>query len=78
MTHRFQALYDGECLRPRERLPIAPNTEVTLTYEGVEEQEPANPTSFFETARSIRVKGPRDWSERLDHYLYGGMADGDE
>jgi len=78
MTHTFRALYDGECLHPREPLPVAPNTELTLSYEGMEELKPAKPTSFFETARSMQIEGPPDWSERLDHYLYGGMVDDEE
>ena len=34
----------------------------------------ANPKhrSFLQMARSLRLKGPADWSSRLDDYLYGG------
>lgn len=34
----------------------------------------ANPEhrSFLQVARSLQLKGPADWSTRLDDYLYGG------
>jgi len=28
--------------------------------------------SFLQVARSLRLKGPADWSSRLDDYLYRG------
>jgi hypothetical protein len=33
---------------------------------------PADPKSFLQVARSLRLQGPADWSSRLDDYLYGG------
>ncbi|TDA67453.1 MAG: hypothetical protein D9V47_10300 [Clostridia bacterium] len=27
--------------------------------------------SFLETARSLNLDGPRDWSRRFEEYLYG-------
>ncbi|HSR67714.1 MAG TPA: hypothetical protein VLU25_07220 [Acidobacteriota bacterium] len=27
--------------------------------------------SFFRTARSMKLEGPADWSERFEEYLYG-------
>ena len=33
---------------------------------------PAEPKSFLQVARSLRLQGPADWSSRLDDYLYGG------
>lgn len=78
MTHTFRATYDGECLHPTEPLPIAPNTEIVLSYEGGGERKPARPGTYMDVALSSRVEGPPDWSERVDHYLYGGMADDEE
>jgi len=34
--------------------------------------QPAEPKSFLQVARSLRLQGPADWSSRLDDYLYGG------
>ncbi len=69
MSTRIRATYDGEVLRLDEPLDLAANTRVTIT---IEEQNGQNgkPTSFIETARALRLRGPSDWSERLDDYLY--------
>ena len=29
-------------------------------------------TSFLQTARSLNLEGPADWSAKLETYLYGG------
>jgi hypothetical protein len=55
--------------------------QVTSERESVDdttEHTQTAPTSFFDVARSIQIEGPPDWSERLDHYLYGGMVDDGE
>jgi hypothetical protein len=75
MIHKVEATYDGEIVRPEEPLHLAPHSRFTMSYEGLEDQ----PQAKSEIARSMQVEGPPDWSERLDHYLYGGMVgDGDE
>ncbi len=71
------ATYDGEVVRTDEPLPLPPNARVTVSYETAdEEQPPAEATKekgergiFFRTARSLRLEGPPDWSERFDEYL---------
>jgi hypothetical protein len=75
MTHTFRATYDGEVLRPAEPLPVPPNTEVVLTFEAPVERKPGPAMSFMDAARAMPIQGPRDWSERVDHYLYGGVTD---
>jgi hypothetical protein len=76
MTKTLHATFDGQVLRPEEPLPLAPNTRVLLTITIVEET--ATPSSFLKTARSLNLEGPADWSERLDHYLYGNLTNDDE
>ncbi|HEX8244389.1 MAG TPA: hypothetical protein VF541_12860 [Longimicrobium sp.] len=78
MTHTFRATYDGECLHPAEPLPVPPNTEIVLSYEAPVERKPGPARSFLDVARSSQIEGPSDWSERVDHYLYGGMVDDEE
>jgi hypothetical protein len=67
MTTTIEAMFDGEVLRPATPLPLRPNTRVTLT---VEAPEAATATeSFLDTALSMRLEGPPDWSENVDKYL---------
>ena len=68
MTKTLHALFDGQVLRPEEPIPLAPNTRVLITIATVEATTP--PTqSFLQTARSLNLEGPPDWSARLDDYL---------
>ena len=62
-------------------LPADQQAEVLKFVEGLVSVETtgdngrsANPQhrSFLQVARSLRLKGPADWSTRLDDYLYGG------
>jgi hypothetical protein len=69
MTKTLFATFDGEVLRPDEPLPLAPNTRVRLTIETEAAKSPAR--SFLQTARSLNLDGPPDWSARLEDYLYG-------
>ena len=34
-----------------------------------------NGKSFLDTARSLNLEGPPDWSDRLEEYLYGSKSD---
>jgi predicted DNA-binding antitoxin AbrB/MazE fold protein len=69
MIKVIEAVYDGSVLRPQTDIELAPNTRVRLTVEFDDPQTPKK--SFLETARSLKLTGPVDWSENLDHYLYG-------
>jgi predicted DNA-binding antitoxin AbrB/MazE fold protein len=74
MTKTLEAIYDGEVLRPDEPLELEPNTRVQITVETVEKRA-GNGRSFLDTARSLNLEGPPDWSERLEEYLYGTKSD---
>jgi hypothetical protein len=70
MVTTIEATFDGEVLRPEEPLTLAPNTRVRITIETL----PLNgdkPMSFLDTARSLSLEGPPDWSANVDKYLYG-------
>jgi predicted DNA-binding antitoxin AbrB/MazE fold protein len=75
MSKTLEAVFDGEVLRPDEPIELEPNTRVRLTIESVNAPE-RQPKSFLQTARSLNLQGPSDWSERLDEYLYGMKGDG--
>ena len=66
MTQVIHAVFDGESFRPTEPITLAANTQVRMIIETI----PAQPRSFLQTARSISIEGPADWSSRLDTYLY--------
>ena len=63
------AIFDGKSLLLDNPLKLKPNTRVIVRIETIE-QEPKKKRSFLDTARSLNLNGPKDWSERLDYYLY--------
>ena len=79
MTKTLKAIYDGEVLRPDEPLDLEPNTRIQITIEtqdGETKDIPSrNGKSFLDTARSLNLEGPPDWSDRLEEYLYGTKSD---
>jgi predicted DNA-binding antitoxin AbrB/MazE fold protein len=66
----IQATYDGTVFRPTEPLTLEPNTRVWIV---IETTLPPSDTarSFLQTARSLNLEGPPDWSANLEKYLYG-------
>lgn len=74
MTKTVEAIFDGQVLRLKEPLELEPNTVVQVTINTNETEEPT-PLSFLDTALSLRLEGPPDWSERLEDYLYGRNED---
>jgi hypothetical protein len=74
MTQTVDAVYDGAVLRPETDLKLESNTLVRLTVEDLGAGV-ATHQSFLQTARSLDLHGPTDWSANLDSYLYG---DGDQ
>lgn len=69
MSKTLDAVFDGEVLRPDEPIELEPNTRVRITIETAG-QPRAKSKSFLQTARSLNLQGPPDWSARLDDYLY--------
>lgn len=69
MSHTIEAVFDGTVLLPVEPLALDANTRVRLTVE-VLPPAPAVRRSFFDTARSLALDGPPDWSTRIDELLY--------
>ena len=81
MTWTIMATYDGSKLILDEPLPLEPGTRVWLTVHDAAEQLGSDSSpgiSFIDTARSMHLDGPSDWSARVDHYLYGPMVGDDD
>ena len=70
MVIKLNAIFDGKVLLPEESVNLKPNTRVRLIIESAE-PEVNRSLSFLNTARSIELDGPSDWSARLEEYLYG-------
>lgn len=75
MTKTMTATFDGEVLRPDEPVDLEPNTRVRITIEASEPLAEKT-LSFLDTAASLNLEGPSDWSERFEEYLYGRNNDG--
>jgi hypothetical protein len=78
------AKYDGVVFRPTSPVDLEPDTDVMLTVHpraSTSAPRPSGTTgakSFIDTALSLSGEGPSDWSQRVDHYLYGEMVDDGE
>ncbi len=69
MTTTLDAVYDGEVLRLEKPIELKANTRVRVTIEPV--VSPATKRkSFLQTAQSLNLEGPPDWSARFEDYLY--------
>ena len=73
MNTAIEAVFDGNVFLPVKPLALKPNSRVMMIVEII----PAAPstTSFIQTARSLNLDGPSDWSKNLDNYLYGDKTD---
>lgn len=70
MIKTLDAIFDGEVLRPEDPVGLEPNTRVRITIKTIEVPE-TKAYSFLQTARSLNLRGPSDWSARFEDYLYG-------
>ncbi len=73
MSQTLEAVFDGEMLRPDEPIQLEPNTRVKITIEPAATQR-RGAKSFLQTARSLNLQCPSDWSARLDDYLYNDQS----
>ena len=77
MSQTLEATFDGQVFRPIETVELEPDTRVQLVVT-VKTAPEEKPKSFLRTARSLKLKGPKDFSSRIDDYLYGGAKLDDE
>lgn len=77
MSQILEATFDGQVFRPIQPVELQPDTQVELIVT-VKTPPEENTKSFLRTARSLKLKGPKDFSSRVDDYLYGGANLDDE
>ena len=77
MLKTLHATFDGKVLRPEEPVDLEPDTYLLLTIEIIRPAK-AKTGSFLQTARSLRLKGPADWSSHIEDYLYGNESETDD
>jgi predicted DNA-binding antitoxin AbrB/MazE fold protein len=77
MSQILEATFDGQVFRPVQPVELEPDTqvEIVVTVKNAAEEKSQ---SFLRTARSLKLKGPTDFSSRLDDYLHGGANLDDE
>ncbi len=77
MSQILEATFDGRVFRPAQTVELKPDTQVELvvTVKVLPEEKTK---SFLRTARSLKLKGPKDFSSQIDEYLYGGASLDDE
>lgn len=68
VTKTFEAIYDGNVLRPTQPLELEPNTAVRLTIK-VQKAKRTKKKSFLEVIEALAVEAPPDWSENIEEYL---------
>ena len=71
MATKLNAVYDGKVFKPEGPLDLKANMRVRITIEETEigKSKPKK-RSFLQTALSLKISGPPDWSTRLEDYLY--------
>jgi len=73
MNTAIEALFDGTVFRPTKPFTLEPNTRVWIIVE-TDQPKQSTKTSFLQTARSLNLDGPSDWSLNLENYLYGNKT----
>jgi hypothetical protein len=71
MVQTLEAVFDGVAFYPDVPLNLEAGTRVRIVVEPILPHVVQPPKSFLQTARSLQLEGPSDWSVNLDHYLYG-------
>lgn len=70
----LEAVFDGKVLLPGEPLELQEGERVRITVESLGEKANEKSASFLDTAQSLQLEGPPDWSDKIDEYLYGSES----
>ncbi|MDZ8025116.1 MAG: hypothetical protein RMY36_011820 [Nostoc sp. SerVER01] len=69
MVEKITAVFNGKVFYPSEPIALPINTRVRISIEILPPGEHQT-ISFLQTARSLSLEGPPDWSASIDKYLY--------
>jgi hypothetical protein len=79
MSITVRAKYDGKALQLSEPIDLPMDSEVEVAVRLVDsDKEPGGDYCFIDTALSLNITGPTDWSTRIDEILYKYPRDADE
>jgi hypothetical protein len=67
MVKTVEAVFDGKVFHLTEQIKLAPNTRVRMIIETILSDE-GETASFLQTARTLNLDGPSDWSANLDDW----------
>ncbi|MEH1890944.1 MAG: hypothetical protein V7K92_16340 [Nostoc sp.] len=69
MVEKITAVFNGKVFYPAEPIALPINTHVRISIEILPPGEHET-VSFLQTARSLNLDGPPDWSANIDKSLY--------
>ncbi|MBC1235783.1 antitoxin family protein [Nostoc sp. 2RC] len=69
MVEKITAIFNGKVFYPSEPIVLPTNTRVRISIEILPPSEDET-VSFLQTAPSLSLQGPSDWSANIDKYLY--------
>ncbi|MEH2405493.1 hypothetical protein [Nostoc sp.] len=69
MLEKITAVFNGKVFYPAEPIALPINTHVRISIEILPPGEHET-VSFLQTARSLNLDGPSDWSTNINKYLY--------
>ncbi|MEH2273509.1 MAG: hypothetical protein V7K40_01415 [Nostoc sp.] len=69
MVEKITAVFNGKVFYPAEPIALPINTHVRISIEILPPSEHET-VSFLQTARSLNLDGPPDWSANIDKSLY--------
>lgn len=64
MLNSIDALFDGKVFHPEQPVTLKSNTRVRIVFDSLSDEN-NELTSFLETAESLQLDGPSDWSEKI-------------
>ncbi|MDZ8186556.1 MAG: hypothetical protein RMX96_17120 [Nostoc sp. ChiSLP02] len=70
MIEKITAVFNGKVFYPSEPIALPINTRVRMSIEILSPSEHET-VSFLQTARSLNLEGPPEWSANIDKSLYG-------
>jgi predicted DNA-binding antitoxin AbrB/MazE fold protein len=70
MTQVLKAIFDGKVFRPEEPVKFPAHSSVEIVVRSPKTKSKSAPYSSLKLAASLKLKGPKDFSENLDEYLY--------